>query len=103
MVTEPPVQELHQRMVRGIALTDAERVRLTAWYAEEDAAEWALLAQQPLTPTIAMMEKQLAAAIDRLHDVTRRVAELGEQNAAIRQEIAVLEAELARRAASRVA
>lgn len=103
MAAETPVQELHQRLVRGIALTAAEQARLVAWYDQEDAAEQASLAQRPGVPTIAEVQAHLAAVTDRLRDVTLHVAELTEQNAALRQEIAEMEVELARRAASRVA
>jgi uncharacterized small protein (DUF1192 family) len=103
MDTETSVQELHQRLVRGVALTEAEQARLATWYDQEDASELALLALRPSAPAIAELQAHLTATFDQLREAMIRVAELTEQNSSLRQEIGRLEVELARRAASRVA
>ncbi len=47
MEADNDVARLHDKATRGGTLSAAERKRLDAWYAGQDAAEQALLGQVP--------------------------------------------------------
>ncbi len=95
--------QLHDKATRGVALSAAERERLDAWYAAQDAAEQALLGQDAPSLTVAVLHSQIAAAVAQLQVAARRVNELAAQNAALQEENAALHHRLAQRAASRMA
>ncbi len=95
--------QLHDKATRGATLSAAERERLDAWYAAQDAAEQALLSQDPPSPTVAALHSQIAAAAAQLQVAAQRVQELAAQNAALRQENAALQRRLAQRATSHMA
>ncbi len=95
--------QLHDKATRGATLSAAERERLDAWYAAQDAAEQALLSQDPASATAAALQFQIAAAAAQLQAAAQRVQELAAQNAALREENAVLQHRLAQRVTSRVA
>ena len=92
---------MHDKATRGAALSAAERERLDAWYAAQDAAEQASLSQPAPGPTVAARRAQIAAAA-QLPVVAQRVHQLAAQNAALQEESAALQHQLARRAASRL-
>ncbi len=93
---------LHDKTTRGATLSAAERERLDAWYAAQDAAEQAILGQTGPSPAVAELHSQIAAAAAQLQ-AAQRVQELAAQNAALREENAALQHRLAQRATSRVA
>jgi len=85
---------LHDRATRGLPLSDAERAILENWYAEQDAAESALLvANRP--PTARVLQEQIDAALRRLQTSTAKIQTLMAENEALRQEIAGLYGQLA--------
>jgi hypothetical protein len=94
--------QLHDKATRGAILSAAERERLDAWYAAQDAAEQASLSQPAPSPTVAALHTQIATATAKLQMAAQRVHELAVQNAALREETAALQHQLARRAASGV-
>lgn len=94
---------LHARATRGEELSAAERERLDAWYAAQDAAEWTLLTAAEVSPTASPLHAQIATTASQLQEAAQRVHELAAQNEALRQEITALQRQLAQRATSRVA
>lgn len=94
---------LHARAARGEELSAAERERLDAWYAAQDAAEWALLTPAEPGQNVVGLHAQIAATTAQLQEAAQRVHELAAQNEVLREEIAALQRQLAQRATSRVA
>ena len=95
--------QLHDKATRGATLSAAERERLDAWYAAQDAAEQALLSQEPPSTTVDALHSQIAAAAAQLQAAAQGVQEVVAQNAALREENAALHHRLAQRVASRMA
>ena len=83
--------QLHDKATRGATLSAAERERLDAWYAAQDAAEQSLVSQDPPSPTVAALHSQIAAATIQLQEAAQRVQELAAQNAALREENTTLQ------------
>ncbi len=82
---------LHDKATHGATLSAAERERLDAWYAAQDAAEQALLSQELPSRTVAALDSQIAAAAAQLQAAAQRVQELAAQNAALREENTALQ------------
>ena len=101
MGAESDGAQLHDKATRGAILSAAEQERLDAWYAAQDAAEQAALSQAAPGPTVAARRAQIAAAA-QLQVVAQRVHQLAAQNAALQEETAALQHQLARRAGSGV-
>src|SRR5437868_6284321 len=95
MTTPEDPQELHARASRGQALLPEERARLKAWYARQDQEEVALLAGRPPADTLTALRGQVEAATAQLVTVSQRIQALTVENAAIRQEIALLQRHVA--------
>ena len=93
---------LHDKATRGATLSAAERERLDAWYTAQDAAEQALLGQDPPSQTVADLQSQIVAAAIQLKVAAQRVQELAAQNAALREEYAALQHRLAQRVTSQL-
>lgn len=94
---------LHDKATRGESLAPAERERLDAWYAAQDAEEEVLLTPPATSTAIATLREQITVTAAELQAAAHRVGELTAQNAALQKEIAALQRQLAQRAASRVA
>ena len=90
---------LHDRATRGETLTDDENRRLEQWYQEQDEAEAALLAahRPELSPSAA--PSNLQETLTRIRQTAQSLEALHRQNAALRDEIAVLQKRLAAKAA----
>ncbi|MGN6361360.1 MAG: hypothetical protein ACTHNK_13335 [Thermomicrobiales bacterium] len=94
--------QLHDKATRGEPLAAVEQERLDAWYAEQDAAEAALL-QQPASSQVADdLRAEIASALVRLQEAARHVQDLSTANAALRDELTVLQKRLAQRLSSRM-
>jgi peptidoglycan hydrolase CwlO-like protein len=93
-MSEPitPIQ-LHDRATRGLPLTEAERTRLEAWYAEQDAEESLTLKAQP-APMVGYLNEQISGTLRQLQEMTARIQTLTSENEALRQEIADLQRQL---------
>jgi hypothetical protein len=89
-------QQLHDRATRGETLTPAERAQLEAWYAEQDRQEAEAIACKDETPSLGVLQAQVDDAISRLRVTASQIEKVAAENAAIRQEIAVLQNQLAR-------
>lgn len=94
---------LHDKATRGEALSPEERVRLDAWYAQQDTAEAAALTEPAADQTVAALQAEIAEATTQLEAAARRVRDLASGNAALRDEVATLQRRLAQRTGSRVA
>ncbi len=86
---------LHARAARGEELSAAERERLDAWYAAQDAAEWALLTRAEPGQNVVALHAQIAATTARLQEAAQRVHELAAQNEVLRKETVALQRQLA--------
>lgn len=95
--------QLHDKATRGEPLSAAERARLDAWYAAQDAAEAAALGRAEPQQAVAALRTEIAEAATQLEAAAQRVRNLTAGNAALRDEVAALERRLARRAGTRVA
>jgi predicted RNase H-like nuclease (RuvC/YqgF family) len=85
---------LHDRATRGLPLSEAERARLDNWYAEQDAAESAvLLANKP--SAINALQEQINTSLTQLQTLTIKIQTLTSENEALKQEIAGLYRQLA--------
>ena len=91
---EATIHQLHNRAVQGEPLTLDEHAQLQAWYAQQDAAEWALLSRTD-KPHSATLQSQLAASLKRLAEVSQRIAALSEENEALRRANTALQQEFA--------
>lgn len=80
---------LHDRATHGETLTPEEEAALHAWYAQEDQAELALLARQPL-PDVSVLRQQVDDALVRLAETTQQIRRLSKENDALRKENALL-------------
>ena len=80
--------DLHDRSTLGLPLSEIERTLLESWYAQQDAEESAILAGRPQTTD--ELQKQINAALQQVHAVTQHIQALIAENAALRQDIAVL-------------
>ena len=93
------MQELHDKATRGIALSAEEQARLEAWYAEQDAAEQALLSKgQPLS-NVAELQAQVDSVLTQISATAERIQQIASQNEALKSEIAQLQQRLTSQAA----
>jgi len=88
-------KQLHDKATRGIALSPSEQTQLTAWYAAQDQAESQLLALADAPQRLGVLHSQVETALHQLQTVTQRIQELTVQNEAVRQEITLLQHQLA--------
>ncbi len=103
MNAELSVQELHDRITRGLSLSPAEQVRLAAWYVEQDEAEQLLLKPAEKGNTIGVIQAQIRTVLTQLLTVTQRIQELNEQNESLRRETTMLKQQLAQRSTMQTA
>ena len=94
---------LHDKRTRGDALSEQEQIELEHWYDRLDRDESALLARMTPSPNVAELEGQVATAIAQLQSVTQRIQTLTADNATVRQEIAELQQQLAKKSATQPA
>ena len=97
MSVDRPYQDLHDKATRGVAVSAPEQVALTQWYEREDTAEHALLERSAATHPASRLQPQIDTALAELLNVTQRIQTLHAESEKVRQEIAVLQRELASR------
>jgi hypothetical protein len=80
--------QLHDRETTGELLTTQEKEQLEAWYAQQDAAEAAMLkaAQMPL-PNLVFMQDRIDTAISQLTASVQRLQQITHENKSLREEI----------------
>src|SRR5689334_19876564 len=90
MISEDAVKHLHDRATRGLELSEEEQAALTAWYAQQDQADSALLAGKPAYERVEELRAQVEAVLSRLRQVTEQIeAQVGE-NERLRRDNAVM-------------
>ena len=89
------MQQLHDKSTRGEILSVAEQAELDAWYMAQDTAESQLLAETASSQSLANLQADVQAAVTQLRVATLRIQVLSDQNEAIRQEVTVLQRQLA--------
>jgi peptidoglycan hydrolase CwlO-like protein len=93
------MQELHDKATRGIALSAEEQTRLEAWYAEQDAAEQALLSRDQSPAKVAELQTQVDSVLVQISSTAERIQQIAAQNEALKSEIAQLQQRLTSQAA----
>jgi hypothetical protein len=87
--------QLHDRDTLGQPLTEEEQEQLAAWYAEQDAAETALLEAHALPlPSLVTLQLQVNQANDQLSLGVQRLQQMMQDNNALREEISGLKQQL---------
>ncbi len=88
MLSDELGMQLHDRETTGEPLTTQEKSQLEAWYAQQDAAETAMLkaAQMPL-PNLVFMQDRVDAAISQLTVSVQRLQQITHENKSLREEI----------------
>ena len=94
---------LHDKATRGELLSAEEQKQLDVWYAEQYAAETALLNQPEPGHDADMLRAEIARAVVQLQEAAQRVHDLATENEALRSEVTALQRQLAQRLSSRVA
>jgi heterodisulfide reductase subunit B len=87
--------QLHDRETTGEILTIQEKEQLEAWYAQQDAAEKAMLkaAQMPL-PNLVFMQDRIDTAISQLTVSVQRLEQITHENKSLREEIEEIKQQL---------
>jgi outer membrane murein-binding lipoprotein Lpp len=93
------MQELHDKATRGIALSADEQARLEAWYAEQDAAEHALLFGGQSPSKVAELQTQVDLVLAQISVTAERIQQIAAQNEALKSEIVQLQQRLTSQAA----
>jgi hypothetical protein len=95
MPTDRIAKKLHDKATRGLVLSTEERAQLEAWYAEQDQEDSVVLGAAVSPQQLATLHSHIDTALAQLQTVTQRLQALTAHNAAVRQEIAVLQRQLA--------
>ena len=92
MAEDVSAKRMHDRVTRGETITDAERLRLEAWYERQDAQEDALLNSSASPPSTGLeaLRDEVASALTQLSSVTHQIQMLAEENEALRRDIVIL-------------
>jgi hypothetical protein len=93
-------QQLHDKATRGAALAPEEQKQLEEWYARQDQEENAVFATTLASQSIGALQAQVDAAVAQLLAVTQRIQTQTAENEKVRQEIAVLQRQLAQKPAT---
>ena len=94
MSPDDRLQPLHDKATRGMALSAEEQAQHTAWYAEQDQRENALLESTGASQHLAVLHAQVETALAQLLTVTQHIQKLTADNETVRREIAVLQRQL---------
>lgn len=104
MTEETSASQLHDRVTRGGALTEAERATLEAWYEQQDLEEAAqLAASSSAAPPLDNLRTKVSDALTQINEVIQRIREQSEENEALRQEVTALSRRLTQAAPLRAA
>ena len=88
-------RELHDRVTRGESLSEYEQQQLEAWYGEQDSAEASVLAS-PVEVELSQLENRIAAALQRIANITYEIQRVTDETYALRRENEALKHRLAR-------
>lgn len=88
-------QALHDKATRGEALSAEEQAQVDEWYARLDQEEGAALTKTLPPQRLATLHAQIDVALAHLLIVTERVQKQLAENEQVRQEIVVLQRQLA--------
>jgi predicted nucleic acid-binding Zn-ribbon protein len=102
-MTDEQLQHLHDRATRGDDLTAEEQNALDEWYARQDQAESQLLQQAASDEAFANLHVQVTAAANQLEVVTQHIRDVIADNEQLRDEIRMLQRQLAQQVANRAA
>jgi hypothetical protein len=96
MLSDELGMQLHDRETTGESLTPQEKAQLEAWYAQQDAAETAMLeaTQMPL-PNLVVLQDQVDTAIAQLTVGVQQLQQITQENKSLREEIAEIKQRLA--------
>ena len=72
---EDPMQQLHDKATRDIALSASEQAQLDTWYADQDQAENKLLASPQSAYALDALQTQIDTALAQLAAVSNRIQE----------------------------
>ena len=86
MISDEIGQQLHDRATRGRELSPEERTLLEKWYGVQDKAEMKMLYKPLSSASLDSTQEQIDSALSRLIDVTKKIQELAQTNATLRQE-----------------
>lgn len=89
--------ELHDRVTRGKLLTSEEETQLASWCAQQDALESHYLSQPQVEPLLAELQGQVKLTLAQLTTVSQRIQQVARENETLRQEISVLQRQVAQR------
>ena len=98
-MTNAQLQALHDRATRGERLSAQEQATLDAWYAQQDQLESQLLQASVRSSTLADLHAQVTVATAQLTTVTQHIRDVLAQNDKLRQEITLLQHQLAQQLA----
>lgn len=88
---------LHDRACRGERLSAEERQQLEAWYAEQDAAEEALLSRNRTANSQSPLQRKIEVLEASMVSLTQQIQSLSAENRTLRSEIVSLQRELVSR------
>lgn len=88
---------LHDRATRGATLASHEQTQLEQWYAAQDIAEQVALGSGTISTASQDVQSQVTAVLDRCILLAQRIQELSNHNDDLRQDIAQLRQQVARR------
>jgi hypothetical protein len=95
MISNELALQLHDRDTLGQILTQQEQDQLAQWYAEQDAAETALLeASSTPLPDLATLQIQVDQASSQVSLSVQRLQQMMNENNLLREEIAGLKQQL---------
>jgi hypothetical protein len=100
MTPDEVAKQWHDRATRGAVLSPEERALLEAWYARQDQAESATLAQAPGPQALAALQAQVDSTLAQLVTVTQRIQALAADNEVLRGEIRAFQQQLTRKPAA---
>ncbi len=89
--------ELHDRATRGEVLTPEEEEQLASWYEQQDAAESQYLSQSQTESLLVELQDQVKSTLGQLTTVSQRIQQVAHENETLRQEISVLQRQVAQR------
>lgn len=89
--------ELHDRATRGEVLTSEEEEQLASWYAQQDAAESQYLSQSQTESLLVELQDQVKSTLAQLTTVSQRIQQVAHENETLRQEISLLQQQVAQR------
>lgn len=88
---------LHLRKSLGESLTAEDESRLTAWYAEQDQAEAAVLGLAPESSELDAIKRQVDTILGRIVTTSQTIQSLAAENETLRRENTTLRRQLAER------